>query len=229
MSPVIRVGILDDHQSIVDGYAFRLSNKPNIVVEATASFGEELEGMLSQHELDFLLLDVSVPTSHSNSNPYPILHEIPKILQSYPEIVIIIITMHNQRTLIKSVMQAGASGFILKDDRESILRLGDIISSVVSGGIFFSEKSFKLLNGKNGIETANLTERQKEVLSLLASQPNSTTAALAKQLDIAPSTVRNLLSESYLRLRVNNKTAAVVEARKLGLITPFADDSRKLN
>ena len=225
MSSIIQVGILDDHQSIVDGYAFRLSDKPNIVVAATASYGDEIEGMLSQHELDLLLLDVSVPTSRSNSNPYPILHDIPKILQRYPEIVIIVITMHNQKTLIKSVMQAGASGYILKDDRESILRLADIISSVVSGGIFFSDRSYKLLYGKNNLEKFNLTERQKEVLSLLASQPNSTTDELAKQLDIAPSTVRNLLSESYIRLGVNNKTAAVVQARKLGLITPFSEES----
>ncbi|MEK6220941.1 MAG: response regulator transcription factor [Chloroflexota bacterium] len=219
----IRVGILDDHQLVVDGYVSRLKNKPNIFVEATVTYGEELEGMLSQHELDILILDVTVPISPSSDNPYPILHEIPKILRNYPKIAIIVITMHNQKTLIESVMQAGASGFILKDDRKSMLRLGDIISSVASGGIFFSERAYQLLNGKVNQDYRELTERQKEVLSLLASQPNSTTAELAKQLDVAPSTVRNLLSDSYVRLKVNNKTAAIVEARNLGLITPYSE------
>lgn len=223
MAQKIRLGILDDHQSTMDGYLFRLSKSPNIEVEATASFGEELDPMLAQNELDLLLLDVSVPTSRDNSNPYPILHKIPKILQKYPELAIIVITMHNQRTLIEAVMEAGASGYILKDDRESILRLGDIITSVAAGGIYFSEQSYQLLNGKLEDGSPNLTPRQREVLSLIASKPNATTAELAKTLDIAPSTVRNLLSDSYIRMKVSNKTAAVVKARKLGLITPFAN------
>lgn len=222
MAQKIRLGILDDHQSTMDGYLFRLSKLSNIEVEATASFGEELDPMLAQHELDLLLLDVSVPTSRENSNPYPILHKIPKILQKYPEIAIIVITMHNQRTLIEAVMEAGASGYILKDDRDSILRLGDIITSVAAGGIYFSEQSYRLLNGKLENGSPNLTPRQREVLSLIASKPNATTAEMAKILDIAPSTVRNLLSDSYIRMNVSNKTAAVVKARKLGLITPFS-------
>ena len=219
------MGILDDHQSTIDGYLFRLDKLPNITVEATASFGDEIDSMLSKNELDLLLLDISVPTSHENSNPYPILHKIPKILQQYPEISIIVITMHNQRTLIKAVMEAGASGYILKDDRESIIRLGDIITAVASGGIYFSEQSYHLLNGKLEDGSPNLTPRQREVLSLIASQPNTTTAALAKNLDIAPSTVRNLLSDAYVRMKVNNKTAAIVKARKLGLITPFTNET----
>jgi DNA-binding NarL/FixJ family response regulator len=219
------MGILDDHQSTVDGYLFRLGKLSNISVEATASFGEDLDKMLVQHELDLLLLDVSIPTSRDNSSPYPILHKIPQILQKYPEIAIIVITMHNQRTLIEAVMEAGASGYILKDDRESILHLGDIITSVTSGGIYFSEQSYQLLNGKLEDGSPNLTPRQQEVLSLIASKPNATTADLAKNLDIAPSTVRNLLSDAYVRLKVSNKTAAVVKARTLGLITPFTNQS----
>jgi len=224
MSSPIRMGILDDHQSTVDGYLFRLINFQNIKVAATASFGDEIDGMLNKNELDLLLMDISVPTSRENSNPYPILHKIPKILQKYPEISIIVITMHNQRTLIEAVMEAGASGYILKDDRDSILRLGDIITSVASGGIYFSKKSYRLLNGNLEDGSPNLTPRQREVLSLIASQPNSTTASLAIILDIAPSTVRNLLSDAYIRMNVNNKTAAVVKARKLGLITPFTNE-----
>lgn len=221
MTTKIRVGILDDHQTIVDGYIFRLNNFPNIVVEATVSYGEELDSMLEQHELDLLILDVSVPTSRENQNPYPILHKIPKLLLKHTELTIIVITMYNQRTLINSVMEAGASGYILKDDRDSILKLGDIVSSVVAGGVYFSDQSYKLLSGITHANLPDLTPRQVEVLSLISSEPNATTAEMSKRLDIAPSTVRNLLSDSYIRLNVNNKTAAVVKARKLGLITPF--------
>jgi DNA-binding NarL/FixJ family response regulator len=213
---------LDDHQSTIDGYIFRLSNSPNIEVVATASYGEELGPMVESSQLDLLLLDVSVPTSPENSSPYPILHEIPKLLQKHTELDILIISMHNQRTLIKAVMETGASGYILKDDRKSILKLGEVITSVASGGVYFSQQSYKLISENNGNNSPNLTKRQKEVLSLCASRPNSTTAEIAGKLDILPSTVRNLLSSSYLRLEVTNRTAAILKARELGLITPSA-------
>lgn len=226
MSAKIKVGILDDHQSTIDGYIYRLSTSPNIEVVATASYGEELEAMVGSNNLDLLLLDVSVPTSPENPNPYPILHDIPKLLQKHTELDILIISMHNQRTLIKAVMESGASGYILKDDRQSILKLGEVITSVVSGGVYFSQQSYNLMTRKNGNDSSDLTKRQKEVLSLFASRPNSTTAMIAKELDILPSTVRNLLSSSYLRLGVTNRAAAIIRVRELGLITPNAPDPK---
>jgi DNA-binding CsgD family transcriptional regulator len=65
-----------------------------------------------------------------------------------------------------------------------------------------------------------LTPRQREVLSLLASRPYLTTAGMAEVLEVAPSTIRNLLSDAYERLEVPNRAAAIVKARQLGLITP---------
>lgn len=226
MSEIIKVGILDDHQSTIDGYKFRLSDSHNIEVVATATYGEELEALVRDSDLDLLLLDVSVPTSPENPNPYPILHDIPKLLQNYPELAVLIISMHNQRTLIKAVMETGSSGYILKDDRQSILKLGEVITSVASGGVYFSQQSYNLIMSKNGDDSSNLTKRQKEVLSLCASRPNSTTADIANKLDILPSTVRNLLSSSYLRLKVSNRAAAILRARELGLITPSAPDPK---
>src|SRR5690349_1187844 len=79
----VRVAILDDHQSIIDGYVYRLSSTPEIDVVATANYGEDLEPLLAKHPVDVLLLDLSVRTSHENSNPFPILHLIPKLLQRH--------------------------------------------------------------------------------------------------------------------------------------------------
>jgi DNA-binding NarL/FixJ family response regulator len=60
MSPQVRVAILDDHQSIIDGYTYRLSVVPEIQIVAMAVYGEDLETMLASHKVDVLLLDVSV-------------------------------------------------------------------------------------------------------------------------------------------------------------------------
>jgi two-component system nitrate/nitrite response regulator NarL len=223
MSKKIRVTILDDHQNIVDGYVYRLSQMPQIEVAATLSFGEDLELILHKHPTDVLLLDVSVPTSPENSNPYPILSVIPNLLQQYPELNILVISMHAERGLIRAVMEAGASGYILKDDQSTARDLGNVVLSVAGGGIYFSQKAHQLYarsQSRDGDEL--LTLRQLEALSLCAAYPDEPTAKLARKMAVANSTLRNLLSGAYVRLEVHTRVAAIAKARQLGLITPEA-------
>jgi len=223
MSDKIRVTILDDHQSIVDGYVYRLRNYPQIEVAATLSFGEELEPALAEHPTDVLLLDVSVPTGPDNPNPYPILSMIPNLLQRYPELNVLVISMHAERGLIRAVMEAGASGYILKDDQSTARDLGNVVLSVASGGIYFSHRAHQLYaksQSNDGDEL--LTSRQLEALSLCAAYPNDTTAQLAQKMTVVNSTLRNLLSGAYVRLEVHTRAAAIAKARRLGLITPDA-------
>jgi len=220
MSSKIRLAILDDHQSIIDGYIFRLKAMPEIEVVATARYGEELEPMLAQHEVDVLVLDIGVPISHENPNPYPMLQVLPRMLQSYPDLTILVISMHCQSTLIRSVIQAGCSGYILKDDQASIENLGVIIRTISGGGVYFSQRAHQAYLNRESAGAA-LTPRQLEALSLCAAYPDEKISELARRMAVANSTMRNLLSEAYLRLGVTNKTAAVLKARELGLITPL--------
>lgn len=217
----ISVAILDDHQGIIDGYLYRLKNDPHIDVVATMTYGEELEPLLARYPLDVLLLDVQVPTSASNPHPFPILYLIPKFIQRYPDLAVLVISMHAQRTLINAVMEAGASGYILKDDRQSIRELATIIRRVASGEIQISDDAYKqLMRRKTGDLAQPLTARQLEALSLCAAYPDASTAELAQMMNIAHSTLRNLLSGAYLKLHVRSRTAAVAMAYKMNLITP---------
>jgi len=221
MSEKIRVTILDDHQSIVDGYRFRLGNSHRVQVVASIGFGEELEPTLEKHHTDVLLLDVGVPTSMDNPNPYPILHVIPALLQKYPNLVILVISMHAERSMIRAVMEAGSNGYILKDDQTTLRDLETVVISVASGGIHLSRQANDaLLHGGKGEEESLLSRRQREALSLCLAYPDNTTAELAKKMSISNSTIRNLLSESYIKLGVRTRIAAVTKARQLGLITP---------
>jgi two-component system, NarL family, nitrate/nitrite response regulator NarL len=222
MSDKIRVAILDDHQSIVDGYRFRLANSHRVWVVAAIHYGDELEPSLENEPADVLLLDVGVPTSSNNPNPYPILHVIPSLLQRYPSLVILVISMHVERGLIRAVMEAGASGYILKEDQATLRDLENVIISVHNGGIYLSRRANDiLLRGVDGNESL-LSKRQLEALSLCLAFPDSTTAELAKRMSISNSTIRNLLSGAYLKLGVRTRTAAVTRARQLGLISPEA-------
>jgi DNA-binding NarL/FixJ family response regulator len=217
MKEKIHIMIMDDHQSIVDGYLFRLSQTPQIEVIRTLAYGDDLEPSLRVHSVDVLILDVEVPASPANPNPYPILHVIPKLVQSYPAMAIIVISMHNEPSLVRALIEAGARGYILKNDTHKLQDLGEWILAVVNGEACFSEKILLTFSMR---KDRLFTDRQLEVLSLCAAYPNSKTAELADKMEIADSTLRNLLSAVYLKLGVQTRAAAIAKARDLGLITP---------
>ncbi|MCX6027394.1 MAG: response regulator transcription factor [Chloroflexi bacterium] len=220
MTNPTRVAFLEDHLSIIDGYVFRLQHDPHIEVVASAMYGRDLEEMLRRHAVDVLVLDVSVPTSPDNPNLYPILHEAPALLQEFPDTAILVISMHAERALIRALVEAGVSGYILKDDREAIHELSSAIKTIAAGGIYFSHYAQQALSAPAGSNGPALTVRQREVLSLCAAYPDLTTAQIARKLGVANSTLRNLLSGAYLRLEVRSRPAAVARARQLGLIAP---------
>lgn len=218
----IRVAILDDHQSIVDGYIFRLAGDSRIEVVASIAYGDELEPLLSrQPNPDVLILDVNVPTAPDNPSPYPILHVVPSLLQRFPDINIIIISVFSERGLIRSLAEAGISAYILKDDQAVIRDLANVVVSVADGGICFSHQAHLALLSTNELPAAErLSGRQLEAISLCAAFPNHTTADIAHMMAVSNSTVRNLLSGAYVRLGVRTRGAAIEKARRMGLITP---------
>lgn len=217
MKDKIRVIIMDDHQSIVDGYLYRLSKVPEIEVVTTLAYGDDLERTLEEHPVDVLVLDVEVPASPENTNSYPILYTIPKLLQLYPGLAILVISMHNEPGLVRAIIEAGAAGYILKSDSNKIQELGNWILSLVNGDPCFSDKILRVFPGRY---PEPFTARQLEALSLCAAYPNSKTAELAARMKIANSTLRNLLSTVYLKLGVQTRAAAIAKARQLGIITP---------
>jgi DNA-binding NarL/FixJ family response regulator len=225
MTEPIRVAILDDHQAIIDGYCYRLLRDPGIEVVATMHYGEELELALAQHPVNVLLLDVQVPTSAENPNPYPIIYWIQKLLHTYPRLNVLMISMHAQATLISTFMDAGASGYVLKDDQSAIQSLASIVRTVASGGIHLSQAAYQLLRKRRtGELNQPLSARQLEALSLCAAYPDANTTDLARRMNIEGSTIRNLLSGAYLKLDVRTRAAAITKARQMNLLTPEANE-----
>jgi DNA-binding NarL/FixJ family response regulator len=216
MLPKIRVAIFDDHKSIIYGFTYRLSFTPKIQIVSTASFGESLESMISNNDVDVLLLDVSVPNSPDDHNPYPVLHIIPRLLKQFPKLNILVISMYTQRSLIDALVNTGISGYIFKDDQASIQKLDKIVEKIAKGGVFFSPGACQTATECSA--NTLLTQRQLEALSLCASRPDFETAKLAKRLGITGSTMRNLLSGAYLRLGVRTRAAAIAKAQQLGII-----------
>ena len=219
MAKPIRVTILEDHQSTIDGYIYRLGNLSDIDIVAVLRYGEELAPSLEKEPSDVLLLDFSIPTSESNPNVYPTLTEIPKLLQLYPNLDVLVITMFADRGIIHAVMEAGANGYVLKDDSAAIQDLANIVRSVADGGIYLSERAGQLYRKQLNNNDRTLTRRQLEVLLLCAAFPSSKTAELAYKMSVSNSTVRNLLSGAYLKLDAHTRAGALQKARQMGLLT----------
>ena len=218
MSETIRVAILEDHPAIADGYKFYLQDESDIELVAAIDVGEELPKLLEvQDPIHVLILDVGVPTSQTNSSPYPILYLMPLLLQNHPGLNILVISMHKEHVLIKALIDAGASGYVFKDDRETLQKFSSVIRMIAGGGIYFSREAHKIIMRQSS-NAQILSPRQLEVLSLCAAYPEKTTAELADLLAVADATVRNTLSVLYMRLGVRGRTAALAKARELGLI-----------
>ena len=218
MAELIRVAILEDHPAIVDAYQSYVQHEPDIRVVATGAVGEDLPALLIDHSpIHVLILDIEVPTSSTNRSPYPILYYIPQLRERYPDMNILVISMHEERALIKATIDAGASGFVLKDDRETLARFPAVVRLVAGGGIYFSRAAHEVLRGLSPTDI-QLSPRQLEVLALCAAHPDMTTAELADMLGVADTTVRNILSTLYLRLGVRGRMAAVAKAKDLELL-----------
>jgi len=217
MSNNINVAILEDHQSTIDGYRLRLSKHPGTKVIASCLFSNGLIDTLENNPVDVLILDINVPISKDNRNIQPIHQLITELKNKYPKLIILVISMHAQRAMIKTILEAGTSGYILKDDYDSIRNLGKIVETLAEGGTFISNRVRDIFfNGRR--DDLNLTKRELEVLSMCAAYPDESTAELAERMEIANSTVRNFLHKIYIKLQVHGRAAAILKAQEIGLL-----------
>ncbi len=214
--------VLEDHQIVIDGYLFRFSQLPQIEVVGTVTYGDDLEPQLAACPADIVFMDVSVPSAPDNANPYPILHVIPRLRQRFPELSILVISMLTERGLIRGVMDAGANGYILKDDREAIKQLPEIVLAVTAGENYLSRQLRPLfeVDPETGDSEAIITPRQQEILSVCSAYPDLSLQQIAQRIGVQYSTVRNTMSQAYFRLGVHSLPSAITKARKLGLVTP---------
>ena len=219
------VAILDDHQSSIDGYVYRLSSHPEVKLVATGLFGESLEPMLSNNVVDVLLLDMSVPVSALNHNPYPIMQNLPMLLKKNPDLKVIVISMFSQLSLVRALIKIGIKGYIMKDDSQAMINLGMILSTVNLGGQYFSPEIANSLDKSHTDQLLLITPRQREALELCAAYPDLPSKELANKMGVADSTFRNLLSETYQRLEVRTRSSALNKARQLGILPKYPKGS----
>jgi DNA-binding NarL/FixJ family response regulator len=215
---MVNVAILEDHPIVITGYETTLKKSAEINLVGSALFGEDLMPLLARNKVDVLILDIEVPVSPKNENSCPFFQMLTEVFDTYPEIGVLVISSYKGNTTVSETLGAGVTGYLFKDDVESMDALAEKVLTVANGDRCLSKKAELALERleKRHKTKHDLTKRQIEVLSLCQSYPNLTTRQIAGKLEVAPSTIRNLLSDSYTRLQVRNIKGAITKFRELG-------------
>ena len=209
----IRVLIADDHALFRSGLRALLSLSSGIQVVGEASTGEEAVLKCETLKPDVILMDIQMPGLNG-------IEATRRIAQSNPDIGIIVVTMFEDDDSVFSAMRAGARGYILKEaDEEEVLRA---IRAVARGEAVFGPAIAKRLMrffSRSPQASApifsELTEREREILDLIARGENN--AEIAQRLVLSPHTVRNHISSIFSKLQVADRAEAIIRARDAGL------------
>ncbi|MCF8368916.1 MAG: response regulator transcription factor [Bacteroidales bacterium] len=216
-SSEIKILLADDHQIIIDGLKSLLSTAKNIRVIGEASNGKEVCDFLKLIKADLILMDIDMPVMNG-------IEATKKIKQSYPDVRIIILSMHNEPGLIKTMISAGADGYLIKNcDQNELL---DAVHKVASGQNYFStdvtmsllEKGHVSVNSISGDNhLAELTSREIEILTLIAEGYSN--KEIGDKLFISHRTVDTHRTNLMKKLEVNNIAGLIRFAIKQGFIS----------
>lgn len=217
----IRVLIADDHVFYREGVRALLSSATDIEAIGEASTGEEAIVRAAELQPDIILMDLKMPGLNG-------IEATRRILQRQPTVGVLIITMFDDDDSVFAAMRAGARGYLLKDaDRDELLRA---ITAVQRGEAIFSPAIARRMITYFGAsrssaaaqasrieapEFAELTDREREILNLIAQGHNN--SAIAGQLVPSVKTVQNYVSSILSKLQVADRSQAIVRAREAGL------------
>jgi two-component system, NarL family, response regulator len=218
-STPIKILLVEDDELFRLGLRVRLQQETGLEIIAEAEDGETAIELVNQNPLDVVLLDVGLPGIGG-------IEACRQIKQQNPNLPILVLTSHSQKSLIARLIDAGAQGYCLKGIAPEKLVLA--LRSVAAGASWWDETATKEIrstfafdpsqsDSENSSKLSNpLTHREQEILSLLAAGKTNQEIALA--LYITPGTVRVHVHAILHKLGVGDRQTAVVVALQKRLI-----------
>jgi len=230
-SAPVRVLVVDDQQLMRDGLASLLSIQSGIEIIGAAANGQEAIEQALALQPDVILMDVRMPVMDGVAATV-------QVRQQLPSCQVVMLTTFDDDEYVLEALRAGASGYLLKDLPAN--RLAQAIQAVhthiyqldplVASRLLASAVAPKSLREQPGSpaskpsegtgnpfsKTAGLTERESEVLRLIAQ--GATNREIAEQLVISEGTVKNHISNILGRLGLRDRTQAAIYARDHGLL-----------
>jgi DNA-binding NarL/FixJ family response regulator len=224
---VIRVVVVDDQPLVRAGIVMLINAEDDITVVAEAADGAEAMTQIRNHRPDVVLMDVRMPGTDGVTATRAVVNEGLTAQNGQPIGVIILTTYHIDEA-VYAALRAGASGFLLKDAAPA--EIVNAIRSVVAGEAWLDPAVARRLidefaarpepHTPTPAEMAQLTPREREVLSLMARGLSN--ADVAVELFISEATVKTHLARVMMKLGVREKAQAVAAAYQTGLVQPPA-------
>ena len=205
MNGITHVAIVDDHRLFREGLATILAAVPTIRVVA---HGERPADVLDSPEaaaIDVLLLDVELDGPPARTT-------IATVRRTHPHISVVVLTMHRDAVLRRTLLDAGAVDFVTKDTPSREL-VGRIVRSARTGATPVTFPVDLVTDARAG---SPLSDRELEVLRLVAAARSN--AEIAAELGLAVGTVKRHVYNVYRKLDVGTRIAAITTATRLGLL-----------
>lgn len=211
----IKVLLVDDHKIVRDGIKLMLEPQAGIDVVAEAEDGEAVKNLLDETSVDVIVMDINMPGMNG-------IKTTRMVKEEHPDIKVLALTMSSDDSHIRQMVQAGASGYIMKSAGRD--ELTNAIHDVMAGKHYFSDQATQSImmdlvknKGKSSApDPVHITERELEVLQMIVKE--YTNQEIAEKLYISPRTVdahrRNLLQKTGAR----NTAGLVKYAFQNGLV-----------
>jgi DNA-binding NarL/FixJ family response regulator len=213
---MIRVLLADDHALVRAGISSLLQKLSDVQVVAEASNGHEALKLVKTHSPNLVLMDIAMAGLNG-------LEATARVVKEFPNIRVIILSMHANEEYVLQALRAGASGYMLKDAAIAELELA--IQAVSRGETYLSpsiskrvvDNYLQRVNQQEG-PLEQLTSRQREILQLIAE--GKTTKEIAFLLNVSVKTVETHRAQLMDRLDIHDVAGLVRFAMRVGLLAP---------
>lgn len=204
----IRLLIADDHPVVRNGLRGMLSSQPDFEVVGEAEDGAAAVRMTAKLTPQVVLMDLRMPLLDG-------VEAIHEIKSNQPNVQVLVLTTYDSDADILPAVEAGATGYLLKDcSREELFR--GIRAAAQGESVLAPLVAARLMGQMRALAEEKLSEREIEVLGLVAK--GSSNSEIAKRLHISQATVKSHLIHIFGKLGVSDRTAAVTTAFQRGIL-----------
>ena len=208
---IIRVLIVDDHEVLASSLAKTLDTEPDLLSVGVAGSLKQAAELIRTTAPDVLLLDHRLPDGDGVA-------ALGRLRELRPSMAVIVLTASPSEHLMVSAVEAGVSGFLSKTrslaEVTSAVRAAAVGEAVISPEML--ARLLPRLGGTGRVGAATLTEREREILGLIAQGLSN--AAIAERLVVSVNTVRNHVANLLAKLGARSKLEALSIAIREGLL-----------
>lgn len=209
----IKVMMVDDHRMLCEGIRQLLSFDDELEIVCEASTGKEAIKMYGFCKPDVILLDINLPDISG-------IQVLRTLKRKTKKVKILMLTVHNEVEYLIDAIESGADGYILKDSGSN--ELIDAIKCVYAGRRYVEPGMIPSLNARliqkdnETIQLRDITRREHEMLSCIAKGMSN--LEISEKYGISERTVKNHISNLYKKIKVKDRTQAVVFAIRNNLV-----------